>query len=146
MIRLLIFLLAAGFGDTRNPSNASLPIWLHQENEPKIFICSTNRAVQCLYIAKRFTEMADGFSRQPRHSTLASSSYSDLRLEIVVQYLAFFKGSFSPWVNSKNHEKTKKSALPLLFPLNDALCRLLFKSHLFSKGLFGQFSTCHQFP
>ena len=50
------------------------------------------------------------------------------------------------WVNSKNHEKTKKSALPLLFPLNDALCRLLFKSHLFSKGLFGQFSTCHQFP
>ena len=28
MIRLLIFLLAAGFGDTRNPSNASLPIWL----------------------------------------------------------------------------------------------------------------------
>ena len=29
MIRLLIFLLAAGFGDTRNPSNASLPIWLH---------------------------------------------------------------------------------------------------------------------
>ena len=29
MIRLLIFLLAAGFGDTRNPSNASLPIWLN---------------------------------------------------------------------------------------------------------------------
>ena len=28
MIRLLIFLLAAGFGDTHNPSNASLPIWL----------------------------------------------------------------------------------------------------------------------
>ena len=28
MIRLLIFLLAAGFGDTCNPSNASLPIWL----------------------------------------------------------------------------------------------------------------------
>ena len=28
MIRLLIFLLAAGFGDTRNPSIASLPIWL----------------------------------------------------------------------------------------------------------------------
>ena len=29
MIHLLIFLLAAGFGDTCNPSNASLPIWLH---------------------------------------------------------------------------------------------------------------------
>ena len=29
MIRLLIFLLAAGFGDARNPSKASLPIWLH---------------------------------------------------------------------------------------------------------------------
>ena len=29
MIRLLFFLLAAGFGDTRNPSNASLPIWLN---------------------------------------------------------------------------------------------------------------------
>ena len=28
MIRLLIFLLAAGFWDTCNPSNASLPIWL----------------------------------------------------------------------------------------------------------------------
>ena len=28
MIRLLIFLLAAGFGDTRNSSNSSLPIWL----------------------------------------------------------------------------------------------------------------------
>ena len=28
MIRLLIFLLAAGFGDKRNPSHASLPIWL----------------------------------------------------------------------------------------------------------------------
>ena len=28
MIHLLIFLLAAGFGDTCNPSNASLPIWL----------------------------------------------------------------------------------------------------------------------
>ena len=29
MIRLLIILLAAGFGDTRNPSNASLPIWFY---------------------------------------------------------------------------------------------------------------------
>ena len=29
MICLFIFLLAAGFGDTRNPFNASLPIWLH---------------------------------------------------------------------------------------------------------------------
>ena len=28
MIHLLIFQLAAGFGDARNPSNASLPIWL----------------------------------------------------------------------------------------------------------------------
>ena len=28
LIPLLIFLLAAGFGDTHNPSNASLPIWL----------------------------------------------------------------------------------------------------------------------
>ena len=30
MFRLLIFLLAAGFGDKRNPSNASLPIWLNK--------------------------------------------------------------------------------------------------------------------
>ena len=33
MIRLLIFLLAAGFGDTRNPSNASL--FLSGYNLPK---------------------------------------------------------------------------------------------------------------
>ena len=30
MICLLIFLLVAGFGDTRNPSNDSLPIWLNK--------------------------------------------------------------------------------------------------------------------
>ena len=30
IISLLIFLLAAGFGDKRNPYNASLPIWLQK--------------------------------------------------------------------------------------------------------------------
>ena len=38
MIRFLIFLLAAGFGDTRNPSNASLPIcYVSRENLKKDF-------------------------------------------------------------------------------------------------------------
>ena len=34
LIPLLIFLLAAGFGDTHNPSNASLPIWLDRGKFP----------------------------------------------------------------------------------------------------------------
>ena len=38
MIRLLIFLLAAGFGDSRNPSNASLPIWLIRGRRPNSFL------------------------------------------------------------------------------------------------------------
>ena len=54
MIRLLIFLLAAGFGDTRNPSNASLPIWLWpkglvlgSENTPSC--CETCHLCKCTH-------------------------------------------------------------------------------------------------
>ena len=49
MIRLLIFLLAAAFGDTRNPTNASRPIWLHDQYSVHIEISLVLSKCHLLY-------------------------------------------------------------------------------------------------
>ena len=66
MIRLLIFLLAAGFGDTHNPFNASLPIWLQACAEKGSVLLSTSLA--WLAVA--------GCSRAETSSQLSSISFA----------------------------------------------------------------------
>ena len=73
MIRLLIFLLAAGFGDTHNPSNASLPIWLRTSYVRRL---NTLRILIIRYeVSTAFSRLPHRVGRGKRGGNLPSKNY-----------------------------------------------------------------------